>query len=113
MAEIVLPYAPVAQAISTQTKRIDIVLFGAALLFYAALWPRLLRASRAIRTQADPEKQALLRELENAIKHDELLLHYQPTIDLNEGRVVAVEALLTLAASRSAGCWPRASSCRR
>jgi EAL domain-containing protein (putative c-di-GMP-specific phosphodiesterase class I) len=94
VAEIVLPYAPVAQAISAQTRRIDYVLFGAALLFYAALWPRLLRASRAIRTQADPEKQALLRELENGIKHDELLLHYQPTIDLGEGRVVAVEALL-------------------
>ena len=94
VAEIVLPYAPVAQAISAQTKRIDYVLFGAALLFYAALWPRLLRASRAIRTQADPEKQALLRELENGIKRDELLLHYQPAIDLGEGRVVAVEALL-------------------
>jgi EAL domain-containing protein (putative c-di-GMP-specific phosphodiesterase class I) len=94
VAEIVLPYEPVAQAISTQTKRIDIVLFGAALLFYAALWPRLLRASRAIRIQADPEKQALVRELENGIKRDELLLHYQPAIDLNEGRVVAVEALL-------------------
>ena len=94
VAEIALPYAPVAEAISAQTKRIDIVLFGAALLFYALLWPRLLRASRAIRTQAAPEKQALLRELENGIKRDELLLHYQPTIDLNEGRVVAVEALL-------------------
>jgi EAL domain-containing protein (putative c-di-GMP-specific phosphodiesterase class I) len=94
VAEIALPYAPVAQAISTQTKRIDIVLFGAALLFYAALWPRLLRASRAVRTQADPAKQALLRELENGIKRDELLLHYQPTIDLGAGRVVAVEALL-------------------
>jgi EAL domain-containing protein (putative c-di-GMP-specific phosphodiesterase class I) len=94
VAEIALPYTPVAQAISTQTKRIDYVLFGAALLFYAALWPRLLRASRAIRTQSDPEKQALLRELENGIKRDELLLYYQPAIDLNEGRVVAVEALL-------------------
>jgi len=94
VAEIALPYAPVAQAISDQTKRIDYILFGAALVFYAALWPRLLRASRAIRTQSDPEKQALLRELENGIKRDELLLHYQPTIDLNEGRVVGVEALL-------------------
>jgi EAL domain-containing protein (putative c-di-GMP-specific phosphodiesterase class I) len=94
VAEIALPYAPVAEAISAQTKRIDYVLFGAALLFYALLWPRLLRASRAIRTQAAPEKQALLRELENGIKRDELLLHYQPTIDLGEGRVVAVEALL-------------------
>lgn len=94
VAEIVLPYAPVAQQISTQIKRMDLILLGAALLFYAALWPRMLRASRAIRTQANPGKQALLRELENGIKRDQLLLHYQPTIDLSEGRVVAVEALV-------------------
>src|SRR6202020_1502123 len=37
---------------------------------------------------------ALIRELDNGMKRDELLLHYQPTVDLVEGRVVAVEALL-------------------
>jgi EAL domain-containing protein (putative c-di-GMP-specific phosphodiesterase class I) len=93
-AEVMLPYAPVAQQISDRTRRINLILIGAALLFYAALWPRLLRASKAIRSQTDPRAQALLRELEHGIAHDELLLHYQPTIDLAEGRVVAVEALL-------------------
>jgi EAL domain-containing protein (putative c-di-GMP-specific phosphodiesterase class I) len=94
VAEVVLPYAPVAQAISSRTQRINYILVGAALLFYGLLWPLLLRASKAVRSQADPRKQALLRQLANAIRRDELLLHYQPTVDLADGQVVAVEALL-------------------
>jgi EAL domain-containing protein (putative c-di-GMP-specific phosphodiesterase class I) len=94
VAEVLLPYAPVAQKISARTQRIDYIMIGVALLFYALLWPLLLRASRAIRTQADPQKAALLRELANGLGRDEMLLHYQPTVDLTEGRVVAVEALL-------------------
>jgi EAL domain-containing protein (putative c-di-GMP-specific phosphodiesterase class I) len=94
VAQVLLPYEPVAQDISTRTQRIDYVLVGAALLFYALLWPLLLRASKAVRTQTDPRKKALIRELANGMKREELLLHYQPTVDLAEGRVVAVEALL-------------------
>jgi EAL domain-containing protein (putative c-di-GMP-specific phosphodiesterase class I) len=94
VAEVRLPYAPVAQAISAQTSRINYILIGAALLFYAALWPLLLRASRAVRAQTDQRRLALIRELDRGMKRDELLLHYQPTVDLVEGRVVAVEALL-------------------
>ncbi len=94
VAEVVLPYAPVAQDVSGQTQRIDLILVGASLLFYALLWPVLLRASKAVRKQSDHRKKALLRELEHAIAANELLLHYQPTIDLGEGRVTGVEALL-------------------
>jgi EAL domain-containing protein (putative c-di-GMP-specific phosphodiesterase class I) len=94
VAEVLLPYAPVSQAIANRTDRINYILIGAALLFYAVLWPLLLRASKAVRTQADPKKLALIRELANGIKREEMLLHYQPTVDLKEGRVVAVEALL-------------------
>jgi EAL domain-containing protein (putative c-di-GMP-specific phosphodiesterase class I) len=94
VAEVFVPYAPVAQKISARTQRIDYIMIGVALLFYALLWPLLLRASRAIRTQADPQKAALLRELASGMKREEMLLHYQPTVDLTEGRVVAVEALL-------------------
>jgi EAL domain-containing protein (putative c-di-GMP-specific phosphodiesterase class I) len=92
--DVVLPYAPVAQQISDRTRSINLILIGAALLFYAALLPRLLHASRALRSQRDPRKQALLRELEVGMKRGELLLHYQPTIDLTDGSVVAVEALI-------------------
>jgi hypothetical protein len=38
VAEVMLPYAPVAREISNRTQRIDFILIGAALLFYAALW---------------------------------------------------------------------------
>ncbi len=93
-ADVIIPEAHVEQQVSTQTQRIDFVLFGASLLFYAALWPFLLRASRAARGQSNPRKKALLRELGNAIEHDELQLRYQPTVNLREGRVTGVEALL-------------------
>lgn len=94
VAEVLLPYAPVAQEISTRTQRVNYVLIGAALLFYALLWPQLLRASRAVRIHSHPRKKALLRELAGAIQSGQLVLHYQPTVDLSDGRVVAVEALL-------------------
>ena len=37
---------------------------------------------------------ALIGELRHAIGHDELLLHYQPTVALATGRTIGVEALL-------------------
>lgn len=94
VSEVLLPYAPVATAISTRTQNINFILIGLALLLYALLWPLLLRASKAVQIQADPQRKALIRELATGMKRDQLLLHYQPTIDLREGRVVAVEALL-------------------
>jgi EAL domain-containing protein (putative c-di-GMP-specific phosphodiesterase class I) len=94
VAVVLLPYGPVAQQISARTQRIDFILIGAAVLFYALLWPRLLGASRALRAETDPRQQALMRELESGMKRDELLLYYQPMIDLSDGRVATVEALL-------------------
>jgi EAL domain-containing protein (putative c-di-GMP-specific phosphodiesterase class I) len=93
-ADVTIPEAPVAQEVSSQTERVDLVLAGAALLFYAAMLPGLLRASKAARSLSTPRKKALLRELGNAIKRDELLLQYQPTVNLVQGRVTGVEALL-------------------
>ncbi len=92
--DVLLPYAPVAQQVSDRTHRIELILLGAGLLFYALLWPRLLQASRAESSQKDPARQALHHELELALKRDELHLYYQPMIDLTDGHVVGVEALL-------------------
>jgi EAL domain-containing protein (putative c-di-GMP-specific phosphodiesterase class I) len=92
--DVTIPEGPISQQVSSQTQRIDLVLSGAALLFYAAMLPGLIRASKRARSQSTPRKKALLRELGNAIKRDELLLQYQPTVNLAQGRVTGVEALL-------------------
>src|SRR5437773_780812 len=41
-----------------------------------------------------PDRLALLGELRHAIEHNELLLHYQPMLDLRDGAVVGAEALV-------------------
>ncbi len=46
------------------------------------------------RDQHDPRKLALMSELRRAIEQDELVLHYQPKIDLKTNQVIGVEALL-------------------
>jgi len=92
--EIHVPYAPIQATITSRTHRIDFILLGAMLLFMAAIWPRLLAASRALKEQSDPEKKLLLAELRKAIDEEQLELHYQPKVDLRTGAVPSVEALV-------------------
>jgi predicted signal transduction protein with EAL and GGDEF domain len=44
--------------------------------------------------QHSPSRLALAGELRLAIEHDQLLLHYQPKLDLTTGAIVGVEALV-------------------
>lgn len=44
--------------------------------------------------RATPERLKLLGELRHAIRADDLLLHYQPIVDLGSGAIVATEALV-------------------
>ena len=55
------------------------------------------KARRRARDDEDafrPLRTALLADLPNAIARNQLMLHYQPKIDLQRGRTVAVEALV-------------------
>jgi len=92
--EVHMPYAPIAAEISRRTRRINLILLGAALLFLAAVWPRMLAASRALRETDDPQSKATRAELKKAIAEGELELHYQPKIDLRTGDVASVESLV-------------------
>lgn len=44
--------------------------------------------------QYDPTRLALIGELRSAIAEDQLVLHYQPKLDLRTGRTVGIEALV-------------------
>jgi sensor c-di-GMP phosphodiesterase-like protein len=46
------------------------------------------------RWMTNPDRLALLGELRDAIDQGQLLLHYQPKLDLRDGRLVGVEALV-------------------
>jgi EAL domain-containing protein (putative c-di-GMP-specific phosphodiesterase class I) len=94
VVELHVPYGPVATEISRRTRRIKLILVGAALLFFAAIFPRLLSASRALRSQSDPADRLLVRELGRAIDEGGLRLDYQPKVNLRTGEVDSVEALL-------------------
>ncbi len=92
--ELHLPYAPVQATIDSRTKLLDVALVLGALLFYLALLPTLLRASRALADHYEARQSALQRRLRRAISNGELALEYQPKLDLRTGRVEGVEALL-------------------
>jgi EAL domain-containing protein (putative c-di-GMP-specific phosphodiesterase class I) len=92
--EMSLPYEPIASAIRKQSVRIQLILIAAALLFYAAILPRLISASRAARKQFDAGTEILMRELAAALEANELELHYQPIVELASGRVSAMESFI-------------------
>lgn len=44
--------------------------------------------------RAVQQRFQMLRDLRDAMEHDQLLLHYQPQFDLNTGRIIGAEALI-------------------
>ena len=74
-ADTLMRHADVAMYVAKRTKR-----------GYAVYAPQLDEHTAA--------HLALIGELRHAIGHDELLLHYQPTVALKTGRTIGVEALV-------------------
>jgi EAL domain-containing protein (putative c-di-GMP-specific phosphodiesterase class I) len=92
--QLEIPYASVANDITSRTRRLDVLLALTALAVYLLALPSLLRANRAIRLQYDPRRIELAHDLRRAIKNDGLYLAYQPIVDAKTGEVRAVEALV-------------------
>jgi EAL domain-containing protein (putative c-di-GMP-specific phosphodiesterase class I) len=92
--ELRLPYAPVADDISDRTRRLEIALGIVALLAYLLALPGLIRAARALRSQYDPRRVELVRELRRALARDELSVHLQPISEAESRRVRSAEALV-------------------
>jgi diguanylate cyclase (GGDEF)-like protein/PAS domain S-box-containing protein len=74
-ADTLMRHADVAMYVAKRTKR-----------GYAVYAPQLDEHTAA--------HLALIGELRHAIGHDELVLHYQPTVALKSGRTIGVEALV-------------------
>lgn len=88
------PFSPVAEQISDSTRTTNVVLLVAGMALYLVLIPTVRRASRSLSHGRDPETALTQLRLMRAIKHEQLLLHYQPKIDLGSGRTIGVEALV-------------------
>jgi len=94
VVELHLPYGPVEAEIQQGTRDLALLLGLAALLFYGALLPSVLRASRALAEHHRARHVALQRRIRRAMRDGELWLAYQPKRDLCSGEIEGVEALL-------------------
>ncbi len=78
-----------------QGDNVDDLLRRADLAMYDAKHAGVGYAVFATEQEEAPAKRlALLADLRNCVERDELVLHYQPKIDLVTGRAIGVEALL-------------------
>jgi EAL domain-containing protein (putative c-di-GMP-specific phosphodiesterase class I) len=94
VVELRLAGQPVAEQISTRRTRLYVILFATAALLYLALLPTVVKGSRALAERYRASHLGLQRELRRALDQNELMLHYQPKLDLHSGKVHGVEALL-------------------
>ena len=92
--ELRFPYGPTKDDIDTRTRRLYIALAIVALLAYALALPGLIRAGRALRSQFDPRRVEIVRELRKALDNDELTVHFQPIVESATRQTHSAEALV-------------------
>ncbi len=85
---------PIASAVASETRRLDIVLVISGLIVLLLVASRLRYVGTALRIVAAQQHKALVRDLRKAIEDDQLRLEYQPLAQLRTGHVRTVEALL-------------------
>jgi diguanylate cyclase len=86
--------AGVERNLTSAKGRIYQLTAAAGLVLYLAILPLLARIAKRVPLPTDPARKAALAELETALTGGELILHYQPKIDLSSGVVAGVEALV-------------------
>jgi EAL domain-containing protein (putative c-di-GMP-specific phosphodiesterase class I) len=94
VAEAYLPYDVLRHKVASATRRLYVILGTAAILLYLALLPTLMRASRALSEYYERRNPRIQRRIRRAMRNGELIVHYQPKLDLRKGQITGVEALL-------------------
>jgi EAL domain-containing protein (putative c-di-GMP-specific phosphodiesterase class I) len=92
--ETYVPYRYVGSRINAELRSLYLLLAGAVLLINLALFPTIRRGAQALRETRERSHPELQRRLRRAITRGELVLHFQPMVDLHSGRVIGAEALL-------------------
>lgn len=94
VAEFQFSRAGVERNLSQAMDRLYVLIGVAALIMYLAILPLLARLARRIPLPPDPSRKEALAELGAALARRELVLHYQPKMELSTERIVGVEALV-------------------
>ncbi len=94
VVEAYMPYDLLRDEVAGATRRLYVTLGSAAILLYLALLPTLIRASRLLSDFYERQNPSLQRRMRRAMRNNELIVHYQPKLDLRRGRITGVEALL-------------------
>jgi EAL domain-containing protein (putative c-di-GMP-specific phosphodiesterase class I) len=94
VVEFLFSRTAVERNLNSAKQRIYLLTAAAALVMFLAILPLLARIARRVPLPPDPARKAALAEMQAALTRGELVVHYQPKIELSGGGVAGVEALV-------------------